>query len=101
VDRVVVFTDAAISDLRRVALYSNSMFGSRHRARFLQSLRTDIEGLRVFPDLGALYEHGLRRLRHVVHYVYYRYDGNTETITIVRVLHESQDPSLHLPENDE
>lgn len=98
-DRVVVYTAEAVEDLRRVALYSQAMFGAQQRARFMRSFRTDVDGLTMFPHLGTKYAHGLRRLRHVVHYIYYRVSD--DAITVVRILHESQDPTVNLPEQSE
>ena len=88
---------AAEDDLVGIWLYSFEQWGTEQADLYLDALDEGISLLRANPQLGTDASHlksGCRRLHVRHHLVYYRLQ--LPRIEIVRVLHESMDPDLHL-----
>jgi toxin ParE1/3/4 len=92
------YTNRAASDLRKIKAWSRKAFGDRRTKIYLESmeqcctrLAESIEPARPVGDTD-----GFRRSYSVgSHVVYFRIAG--DELTIVRVLHGSQDVRCHLP----
>ena len=92
-------TPLAEADLKNIWLYSFPTWGEAQADRYLEQLEAGIRRLVEHPGLGKRRENiraGYRSIQIKRHVAYYRMDG--QRIEIVRVLHESMDPSNHFEE---
>ncbi len=90
-------TSLAETDLAGIADYTIQTLGIEQARRYRDSLETCFTSLAANPRLGRSAEDlaaDLRRFEHRSHVVFYlqREPG----VLIVRILHASMDPTLHL-----
>jgi plasmid stabilization system protein ParE len=91
------FTPTAQRDLDEIAFESDMKFGFAATDEYKAGLKATFSQLRDFPLSGEPIEFGertLRRIRFKSHLIYYSIDGSR--ILVLRVLHGSQLPQLHL-----
>ncbi len=84
-------------DLERIGEYTRAKWGAAQRRKYLGQPKDGFKALRDTPGIGAQRDDIHKGLRaHPVgkHVIFYR-ETKTE-LTIVRVLHESINPDLHL-----
>jgi len=88
---------AARGDLKAIARYTAQKWGLKQRIQYLAEIKTCFKMLADQPEIGIVHiaSPGFRNFHHRSHVVYYTL--HTDHILIVRVLHERQDPSRHLP----
>ena len=87
----------ALVDLDKIAEYSYENFGLQRGDAYSESLFAAFRGLVEFPEKGTSINHikrNTRRLMYESHVIYYRVSKNR--ITIMRILHQNQDPLRHL-----
>ena len=87
----------ADDDLDAIYEYTTVNFGSEQARSYLIGLHDRFEELAALPALGRNAERlapGLRRYPYRSHVVFYVPEG--ESVLIVRVLHESMEPSKHI-----
>ena len=93
----LVYTDQAEADLRSILRYTKENWGAAKARDYADGLELHLEKLTDFPKLGAAIEEGMpgtRRWPFVSHIAYYRIVS--DEVRIVRILHSSQAPELHL-----
>lgn len=91
----------ARADLAEIARYTQARWGSEQAAKYLNSVEACWE-LAGNPGLGRELDavrHGLRRMEHGSHVVFYQTDG--VSILVLRILHKSMLPGLHLCEEEQ
>jgi toxin ParE1/3/4 len=84
-------------DLERIGEYARRKWGAAQKRKYLGQIKDGIKALRDAPGIGARRDDihtGLRAHPTRKHVIFYR-ETKTE-LTIVRVLHESMNPELHL-----
>ncbi len=84
-------------DLQDIGDYTRREWGAAQRRKYLRRIRDRLEALRDGPGIGAPRDDiaaGLRACPVEKHIVFYR--ESKTAVTIVRVLHQSMDPGLHL-----
>jgi toxin ParE1/3/4 len=94
----LVLADTARSDLQSIAEYSQRVWGSDAKRRYMQALEAILLRIAERPSAGLPRNEislGYRSLRGGRHLVFYR--ERTEVVEVIRVLHESMDFRLHLP----
>ena len=86
----------AEEDLLDIWDYSFEQWGVKQADRYLDDLEAGILNLSDNPEIGNnyAYRENYRKLLVNHHIVFYRL--SKETIHIVRVLHQSMEPNLHL-----
>jgi len=87
----------AISDLSSILAYSVEQWGRDQAQRYVDEILDGLEKLIVFPQLGTPHD-GIRpgyRAILVQHHKAY-YQVHTDTVTIIRILHERMDPAANL-----
>ncbi|MBT6140018.1 MAG: type II toxin-antitoxin system RelE/ParE family toxin [Rhodospirillaceae bacterium] len=87
----------ALTDLTRIAAYTESQWGSAQKERYLKILRVTFRQLRDSPSIGRSREELAKGLRSQVagrHLVLYR--EKADVIEVVRILHDSMDPTRHV-----
>jgi len=87
----------AEDDLIGIWLYSFEQWGADQADAYLDKLQAGIDQLARNPTIGKACDHirrSYRRLHVERHLIYYRVIQNR--IEIVRVLHDSMEPDLHL-----
>ena len=92
-----VLSKEAARDFAKIAEYSIEMFGIAQARHYRDSLVRAIEILSENTRMGRDYSHvkeNVRRFEHESHVIYYKI--RSQDILILRVLHERQDPGLHL-----
>lgn len=94
-------TKRAELDLFDIADYTLQKWGEAQCARYLDQLENRCQRLAEHPILGRACDGirpGLRRSEQGKHIIFYRRDG--DDILVLRILHESMLPDLHLDEDD-
>jgi toxin ParE1/3/4 len=89
------FTRRAARDLLHIQNYSRLRWGEDAATAYMSRLRSAFQRVSLFARLGAPLEpsyRGVRRLCIEQHAVFYRVEKNT--IVVLRVLHQRQDPDL-------
>ena len=92
----VRLTSHAEADLAGIADYSIETFGIEQARRYRDDLDACFRTIAGNPRLGRSAEvlsHGLRRIEHRSHVVFYLVDESG--ILIVRILHSSMDSARH------
>ncbi len=87
----------ARADLVRIGDYTRREWGTAQRRKYLGQIRYAFRALRDTPGIGAARDDigaGLRAHPVQRHVIFYRETGSE--LVIVRVLHASMDPELHL-----
>lgn len=96
----LVLTEAALEDLRSIRAYTMESWGADQEQRYLDSLWSRMEALRVNPERyrlrGDLFP-GCRIAAEGRHVILFR--AGNEVLEIVRVLHAAMDFKRHLPED--
>lgn len=90
-------TPLAARDLSEIAYYSDMNFGFAATDAYRAGLSSAIARLLDFPAVGTEIKLGQRSVRRISfrsHVIYYQETG--DRILILRVLHGSQLPELHL-----
>ena len=90
-------TPLAAGDLKDIAFYSDMNFGFAATDAYRAGLQSTIERLLDFPAVGTeikIGPHSIRRISFRSHIIYYR--EVEDRLLILRVLHGSQLPQLHL-----
>ena len=92
------FTTRARADLRDIGAYTRNRWGDAQADRYLSALERRCQELAGAPHLRRIYEDVPRYFRSLVgrHAIFYREDGD-DPILVVRILHGSMLPELHLP----
>jgi toxin ParE1/3/4 len=101
-DRTRLFRKLRLSgparrDLQDIGDYTRREWGAAKKRKYLRRIRDRLEELRDMPGIGAPrgdIAAGLRARLVGKHIVFYR--ESKTTVTIIRVLHQSMDPGLHL-----
>lgn len=89
---------SAQRDLDKIWNYTAKAWGPDQAEAYVSTLRRDMERLREFPELGPLHPSrvgNFRKLPSGHHMIYYLV--STESVEVVRVLHERMDVTRHLP----
>ena len=95
--RTVEFSNLAKEDLRSITGFTVDSWGIEQAAKYIEKIRAACALLLSNPELGRLHREsdlGLRRLETGRHVIVYR--ASTESILIVRILHERMIPARHL-----
>lgn len=95
-------TRRAEEDLAEIGAYTLRTWGAEQCARYLDELKSRCEWLAENPHLGLVSDEvrpGYLRWVQGKHVLYFR-PIDEKTILIVRVLHESMLPALHLGDDD-
>ena len=90
-------SDKAKQDLEDIKLYSVENFGDTQAVRYARALGDAMDIIAEHPNIGIRCDSvsaGLRRYECMSHTIYYRIAE--QAIKVVRVLHSSMDPALHL-----
>ena len=86
-------SNKAKSDLRDIALYTQSQWGKEQRNHYIKALDNAFAGIAQYPlkgkDCGDI-QTGYRKLPHASHVIFYTID-KTGAVFIVRILHKSVD----------
>jgi plasmid stabilization system protein ParE len=84
----LALTTQALLDVREILSYTQTQWGIAQRNAYFRELRIAADRLLAFPELGQVAGDGIREfsLRH--HVVLYRYDSTSNTVTILRVMHQ-------------
>ena len=93
----LVITPAAKTDLKNIYQYGLRQWGQSRSESYLDHIKEQLWALIEQPLIGVDRSEllsGARSLRIESHILFYRV--NPETLDIIRVLHERQDPSRHL-----
>jgi toxin ParE1/3/4 len=92
------FTTRARDDLRDIGAYTRDRWGEAQADLYLSALERRCQEMADAPRLRRVYEDAPSYFRSLVgrHAIFYRPDGDT-AILIVRILHGSMLPELHLP----
>ena len=93
----IELSDEADQDLRGIQLYGMEHFGMARAERYDQALDKAMGIIAEHPNIGIRCDSvsaGLRRYECMSHTIYYRIAE--QAIRVVRVLHSSMDPALHL-----
>ncbi len=91
-----VLSKLASTDFLEIRAYSVQRWGRARAKRYMSALRAAFERAAKRPDRSAAAVlPGYRRMKAGRHDIYYRElaDGRIE---VVRILHETRDPGLHL-----
>jgi toxin ParE1/3/4 len=98
----VRFTSRARGDLRDIALYTLDRWGSTQCDRYLNLLQERCQQVADMPELRRPSSDfpPYCRVLAGMHAVFYR-PLNETSILVVRILHASMLPELHLPDSDE
>ena len=90
-------TARAFSDIAKIAAFGSEEWGEDVARAYTDRLTARLNQLKTHPELGPAddTQGGFRTLGAGSHMAFYRIE--TDEVVIVRVLHASQDPSLHLP----
>lgn len=94
---VLEITPLAAGDLKEIAFYSDMNFGFAATDAYRAGLQSAIARLLDFPAVGTelkIGQHSVRRISFRSHVIYYQ--KVEDRILILRVLHGSQLPQLHL-----
>jgi toxin ParE1/3/4 len=84
-------------DLERIGEYTRAEWGAAQRRKYLGQIKDGFKAVRDTPGIGTRRDDihdGLRAHPVRKHIIFYR-ETKTE-VTVVRVLHESMSPDLHL-----
>lgn len=95
--RKLRFSGPARRDLERIGEYTRAKWGAAQKRKYLGQIKEGFRALRDTPGIGIRRDDIARGLRtHPVgkHVIFYR-ETKTE-LTVVRVVHESMNPELHL-----
>lgn len=93
----LVLTDKASADLAVIRDYTRRSWGPAKARSYLRDIRDRLRLLVQFPELGQPRDDIRPGVRSVVcrsHLAFYRIDK--DAVTILRVLHVSQDHARHL-----
>jgi toxin ParE1/3/4 len=88
---------AAHRDLVEIAVFTRERWGDAQCARYLRQLDARFNAVARAPERGRSCDQirpGLKKVNEGRHVIFYRSKGRT--VDIVRVLHDSMDPDLHL-----
>lgn len=91
-------TRAAVRDLVEIGRYTTERWGATQGQRYLTQLNSRFEALAQQPELGRRCDEirsGYWRIQEGKHVIFYRL-GFTNTLEIIRVLHERMLPDNHL-----
>lgn len=91
---------AASSDLGSIASYTLDMWGEDQEDRYLSGLWKKFEDIQRQPEIHRLRNDvisGCRSARYGKHVIFFRWES--ETITVLRVLHEAMDFRSHLQDD--
>jgi toxin ParE1/3/4 len=94
---VLDITPLAARDLKEIAFYSDMNFGFAVTDAYRAGLQSAIARLLDFPAVGTETKIGQRSVRRISfrsHIIYYQ--EAEDRLLILRVLHGSQHPQLHL-----
>ncbi len=84
-------------DLERIGEYTRAEWGAAQRRKYLGHIKDGFKALRDTPGIGARRDdihEGLRAHPVGKHIIFYR--ETKAVLTVVRVLHQSMSPDLHL-----
>ena len=88
-------------DLGRIGDYTRREWGAAQKRKYLGQIKAMFEAVRDTPGIGTRRDDihmGLRAQSVQNHVIFYR-ETKTELV-IVRVLHQSMNPELHLKQRD-
>lgn len=97
----VVFTPEAREDLKDIIRYTRATWGCDQAVEYVAGLRSQAAFLAETPEIGKKRDelaNGLICFPYVSHVVYYTKTFNA--IAVIRVLHQQQDPELHIGQGD-
>lgn len=91
------FSQRSQADLEDIVRYTLDNWGAGQATRYLDGLEKRVQALADAPSLGKQYDdlaqglHGFVYQSHMIYYI-----KADHGITVVRVLHQSMNPPLHL-----
>ena len=95
--RQLIYSREAVAELAGAKAYTLRTWGGSQAKRYVAALVADIKALRLsalrYPLYNEVYA-GLRRKRSGMHHIYYL--AIEHRVEIVRIMHVSRDPGLHL-----
>ncbi len=105
----VVLSDQAQRDFEMILIWTVDHFGEHQALRYSEQIELAVSGLEqglpqlrvsARPELGAgiAATHIARPGQAARHVIYLRHVSGTREIDVLRILHDSQDPSRHLPD---
>jgi toxin ParE1/3/4 len=92
--------EAAKTDLKRIAVFTERRWGREQRNRYLRQLDAVFHKLAQNPETGVQCDYilsGYRKYPILSHVIYYRIGGE-DTIEIIRILHKSMDVNRAFPD---
>jgi toxin ParE1/3/4 len=93
----LLISGPATRDLERIGDYTRAEWGAAQKRKYLGQIKDGFKALRDTPGVGARrddIDKGLRAHPVRRHIIFYR--ETKAELTIIRVLHESMNPDLHL-----
>lgn len=96
--RKLIFTEAAVEDLRCIAAYTREKWGEEQEVKYLQNMWNCFETIRGEPSRYRSREDlfpGCRLAVEGRHAILFR--ASSEAFQVVRVLHTAMDFKHHLP----
>jgi toxin ParE1/3/4 len=103
--RTIVLGGLAERDFSEIVDWTTENFGPRQAERYVDEILATIDAIaenpnssrsRERPEIGAGYR-SVRLRRPGRHFILYRTEG-MDTVLVVRILHDSMEISLHVPE---
>jgi plasmid stabilization system protein ParE len=93
----LVWTNAAVADLRALRRYSVERWGKAVALRYLEDVRDAAKRAATAPERTRPLRGPLRLMRVRSHYLILHVDEGAERLTVARVLHVAMDLERHLP----
>ena len=93
----VIYASRAANDFVDIIAFGIETWGEAASRHYVDHLEQAIARLGVYPGLGRPSDYAGRRVRQLsagAHVAYY--DIGSDAVTILRILHASQDPKLHV-----
>jgi len=93
----VIYASRAASDFLDIITFGIETWGEDASRHYVDNLERSIARLGVYPELGRPSDYAGRRVRQLstgTHIAYY--EIGSDAVTILRILHASQDPKLHI-----
>jgi toxin ParE1/3/4 len=90
-------TPAAQRDLSSIWDYTQERWDQRQAEKYVTEIRAAMERIATDPDRGRSCEEiraGYRRYAIGSHVVFYQ--AGTDTVSVIRILHQRMEPSRHL-----
>lgn len=99
-------TEQAENDISDILLYTRARWGERQYWSYFELVEEALGVVAADPRIGrprhaarpGVLGHHIKKVgREARHIVFYRFDESADTVTVLRVLHDSMDFDRHLP----